>query len=152
VTCETDRAAIASVGGDLPSARATWLRPSMPREPVAAWSPQPAGKPAASVAGGALGRGTRPGSIPAAPLSVGYNVVVGQQPPATKAAAHEPEIPYPRRHVLYAENAAAFLRSIARRDRLFEDVADDRELKTRLCKSLDACADLLEQIRRRNRR
>ena len=61
-------------------------------------------------------------------------------------------MPYPRRHVLYAENAATLLRSISRRDRLFEDVAADRELKERLYKSLDDCADLLEQIRRRGRR
>jgi hypothetical protein len=84
---------------------------------------------------------------------VAYNVVVGQQPQAGSAGVpSEPEVPYPRRHVLYAENAAALLRSIARRDRLFEDLAGDRALKDRLCRSLDDCADLLEQIRRRNRR
>jgi hypothetical protein len=54
--------------------------------------------------------------------------------------------------VLYAENCAALLRSIARRERLFDDVAGDRELRQRLTKSLDDCADLLEHIRRRNRR
>jgi hypothetical protein len=43
----------------------------------------------------------------------------------------------PWRHVLYAENAAALLRSILRRERLFEDAAGDRELKARLTKSLD---------------
>jgi len=79
--------------------------------------------------------------------------VVGQKPQAGSAPAPgEPEVPYPRRHVLYAENAAALLRSIARRDRLFDDLAGDRALRDQLCKSLDDCADLLEQIRRRNRR
>jgi len=154
VSSETDRAAIASVGGDLPSAHSMWMTTSAPREPVAAWSPTPAppGKLEPPVAAAGLGRGTVPGVAAPGPRSVGYNVVVGQQPQATSAAAaSEPEVPYPRRHVLYAEHATAFLRSIARRDRLFEDVANDRELKARLCKSLADCAELLEQIRRRSR-
>jgi hypothetical protein len=77
-------------------------------------------------------------------------VVVGK--PAAPAAAAEPEVPYPQRHVKYVENAAAFLRSVARRDRLFDDVAGDRALKAQLYKALDDCAELLEQIRRRGRR
>jgi hypothetical protein len=141
VVAETDRALIGSVGGDSPSARSAWTTPAQgmasPRSPD-----RPAGAPE-------LGRGTNPAMPAAAPRGVGHNVVVGQPP---QAPAREPEIPYPRRHVLYAENAAAYLRSIARRDRLFDDIAADRELKERLTRSLDDCAELLEQIRRRNRR
>jgi hypothetical protein len=88
----------------------------------------------------------------AASRSVGYNVVVGQQAQTHSGATNEPEVPYPQRHVHYAEYAAAFLRSVARRDRLFEDVAADRELEARLYKAVDDCATLLEQIRQRKRR
>jgi hypothetical protein len=149
VMVETDRAAIASVGGDSPSAQATWMRPTAPP----AWSPAPAGMPERPRPAPGLGRGTSPAMPEAVPRGVAYSVVVGQQTQAgNAAAAGEPEVPYPRRQVLYAENAAAFLRAIARRDRLFEDIAGDRELKERLVKALDDCADLLEQIRRRGRR
>jgi len=156
VTPETDRAAIASVGGDLPSAHTAWFSPAATREAGPAWAPPPAkpSKPQPAVVPANLGRGTLPAGIPAGQRSIGYDVVVGQQPqpPSNAAPASEPEVPYPRRHVLYAEHATAFLRSIARRDRLFEDLDHDRELKARLYKSLDDCADLLEQIRRRGRR
>jgi hypothetical protein len=72
--------------------------------------------------------------------------------PASAAPAGPPELPYPERHVMYAENVAVLLRSIARRDRLFEDVAADRALRDRLSRSLDQCADLLDQILLRRRR
>jgi hypothetical protein len=75
-------------------------------------------------------------------------VVVGQ--PVVAAAAPE-EIPYPRRHVGYAESVTQLLRSIARRDRIFEDLASQRELRERLRRALDECAALLEVIRRRDR-
>jgi hypothetical protein len=149
VAVETDRAAIALVGGDSPSAHGAWMRPA-PRDPAAGGPTRSPGL--ANVPGqrAGLGRGTVPGGVP---HGVGYSVVVGQQAQTGSAGqASQPEVPYPRRHVLYAENAAALLRSISRRDRLFEDVAADRELKERLYKSLDDCADLLEQIRRRSRR
>jgi len=74
-------------------------------------------------------------------------VVVGHPPPPA-----EPELPYPQRHVRYAESVAQLLRSIARRDRLFEDIANNRELRDRLRTSLDDAATLLEQIRRRDRK
>jgi hypothetical protein len=151
VMVETDRAAIALVGGDGPSAQSLWMRPGGSRDPAPAWSPQPPGMPERPRVAPGLGRGTSP-AIAATPHGVGYNVVIGQQTQASGAAAGEPELPYPRRHVQYAENAAAFLRSIARRDRLFEDVAGDRELAQRLFKALDDCAVLLAQIRNRNRR
>jgi hypothetical protein len=152
VTAETDRSAIASVGGDGPSARGAWLHPTTPSGPAAAWSPRPPGMPERPRSAPGLGRGTNPAIPEAAARGVGYNVVVGQQPQSRSAPAGQAEVPYPWRHVLYAENAAALLRSISRRERLFEDVAGDRELQARLIKSLDDCADLLEQIRRRNRR
>jgi hypothetical protein len=149
VAVETDRAAIALVGGDAPSAHSGWMRPAAPREPAPAWSPHAPGMPERPRVAPGLGRGTSPGSAATAPRGIGHNVVVGQ----TQAGApSEPEVPYPRRHVLYAENAAAFLRSIARRDRLFEDIAGDRELAQRLFKALEDCAALLTQIRSRGRR
>jgi hypothetical protein len=53
---------------------------------------------------------------------------------------------------MYAEHVAVLLRSIARRDRLFDDVAGDRALRERLVRSLQASADLLDQVLRRGRR
>jgi len=153
VTVETDRGAIASVGGDSASAHAAWMRPAAQSDKPPAWSPRPPGMSERPRVVPDLGRGTTPGVAGTAARCVGYQVVTGQ--PARAASAgppNEPEVPYPRRHVQYAEHAAAFLRSIARRERLFDDVAADHDLRERLCKSLDDCADLLEQIRRRNRR
>jgi len=153
VTAETDRAAIASVGGDAPSAHGAWLRPTSPSGAGAGWSSRAQAMPERPRGAPGLGRGTNPAIPEAASRGVGYSVVVGQQPQAGRSApAQQAEVPYPWRHVLYAENAAALLRSISRRERLFEDVAGDRELRARLTKSLDDCADLLEHIRRRNRR
>jgi hypothetical protein len=155
VAIETDGAVIASVGGDAPTARVAWARPGPGAAPVA-WSPQPAPQPArapgAPAGKAGLGRGTNPAIPEAAARGVGYQVVTGQPAQPVSARPAEPEIPYPERHVQYAESAAALLRSIARRDRLFEHVAHDRDLQQRLIRSLDDCADLLEQIRRRNRR
>ena len=159
VVAETDRAAITSVGGDSPTSRSSWLHPTSPGAAApAAWTPHAPGLPERPRNVPGLGRGTNPAIPEVAARGVGYQVVVGQRAPApapAPAAAPPPsqvEVPYPWRHVLYAENCAALLRSIARRERLFEDVAGDRELRQRLTKSLDDCADLLEQIRRRNRR
>ena len=78
--------------------------------------------------------------------AIARQVVVGQPAPP-----HEHELPYPIRHVRYAENCAALLRSILRRDRIFEDLAGDRAERDRLRRSLDEIAILLEQIRRRDR-
>jgi hypothetical protein len=147
VTAELDPAIIGLVGGDAPSANTTWMR-AMVRGP-AAELPRARGpvKPPIGVA--ASVQGTRPEMVPP---SIAHSVVVGQPVPVRPAAAPEPEVPYPVRHVRYAEHVALLLRSIARRDRLFDDVADDRALEARLRKSLDECADLLELIRRRIRR
>ncbi|CAN5455149.1 hypothetical protein BH11MYX1_BH11MYX1_25250 [soil metagenome] len=64
-------------------------------------------------------------------------------------AAATPAQPYPDRHVRYAEDVATLLRSIHRRDRLFEDVAQNRDLRERLINSLDAAEKLLAEIKAR---
>ena len=151
VAIEVDRAAIASVGGDSPSARSAWnpTAETMPGFPA-----RPAGIPQqlpGTRAG--LGRGTNPAIPVPAARSVGYQVVTGQPAaPASASPTSPPELSYPERHVMYAENVAVLLRSIARRDRLFDDVAADRVLRDRLYRSLDQCADLLDQILLRRRR
>ncbi len=151
VTIETDRAAIASVGGDSPSARNVWnpaTGETMPGVPS-----RPPGLPELPGVLAGLGRGTNPAIPVPAARGVGFQVVTGQPAsPATAAPASPPELPYPERHVMYAENAAVLLRSIARRDRLFDDVAGDPVLRDRLYRSLRQCAGLLEQILRRGRR
>jgi len=58
-------------------------------------------------------------------------------------------LPYPDRHVRYAEDVATLLRSIHRRDQLFEDVAQNRDLRERLMNSLDAAEKLLAEIKAR---
>ena len=83
--------------------------------------------------------------MPAPPKGVARQVVVGGAPQPA-----ETELPYPERHVLYAENCAALLRSISRRDRMFEDVTGSQ--RERLRRALDDAASLLEQIRRRDRK
>lgn len=150
VAIEVDRAAIASVGGDSPSARSAW---SSTGETMSGFPARPAGVPQLPGSRAGLGRGTNPAIPVPAARSVGYQVVTGQPAaPASAAPASPPELPYPERHVMYAENVAVLLRSIARRDRLFEDVAGDRALRDRLSRSLEQCADLLDQILLRRRR
>jgi hypothetical protein len=70
-------------------------------------------------------------------------VVVAQDAPA--------QLPYPERHVRYAEDVATLLRSIHRRDRIFDDIARDRQLRDRLMNALDAAERLLSEIKKRNR-
>ena len=70
--------------------------------------------------------------------SVARQVVVGDQ-----------QLPYPLRHVVYAENVVAFLRSIHRRDSLVADIAHDPELKGRYLTALEDMEDLLRLLRRR---
>jgi hypothetical protein len=69
-------------------------------------------------------------------------VVVAQDSPA--------QLPYPERHVRYAEDVATLLRSIHRRDRIFDDIARDRQLRDRLMNALDAAERLLAEIKKRN--
>jgi hypothetical protein len=61
------------------------------------------------------------------------------------------QLPYPERHVRYAEDVATLLRSIHRRDRIFDDIAHDRLLRDRLMNALDAAERLLSEIKKRNR-
>jgi hypothetical protein len=94
-------------------------------------------------------RGTSPaGDAIFPPANAAKQVVVG----SAAAAAPEPDIPYPQRHVKYAESCAQLLRSLNRRDHIFEDLANNKPLRDALRKSLDDCVELLEQIRRRDRR
>ncbi|MCW5808578.1 MAG: hypothetical protein KIT31_39875 [Deltaproteobacteria bacterium] len=172
----TDWSAIAHVHREPPASepgdRNPWARPdpSLPSGPgapgappstapaPASWAPPPppgmSSSPRIMIG---LSRGTNPVAGMAAtppPASqqhqLAKQVVVGQGP-SSPADTPEPELPYPKRHVRYAENVAALLRSIARRDRLFEDVAADRALKERLRRALDDSVSLLETIRRRDR-
>lgn len=76
----------------------------------------------------------------AAPRDLARQVVVPDHP-AT--------LPYPQRHVRYAEDVATLLRSIHRRTSLFGDVAGDRHLRERLHNALDAAEKLLAEIRKR---
>jgi hypothetical protein len=149
VVPETDRAAIASVGGDSPSARSLW-KPDT-GETMPSWPTRPPGIPQLPGTRAGLGRGTDPAIPVPAARGVGYQVVTGQQTSPGAGPASPPQLPYPERHVVYAENAAVLLRSIARRDRLFEDVAGDRALHDRLYRALEQCTELLTQVLRRRR-
>ena len=69
----------------------------------------------------------------------------------TGAAQDAPaQLPYPERHVRYAEDVATLLRSIHRRYRIFDDIARDRQLRDRLMNALDAAERLLSEIKKRN--
>lgn len=131
---EHDQVAIAAVSAD----RSPWARP----EPFK--SPRPGGLPDAPAIVPGRARGTNP-AIDAQP-GMAKQVVIGAASPPP-----EPELPYPQRHVKYAESCAQLLRSIARRDRIYDDLANNRALRDQLRKSLDDCAELLELIRRRDR-
>jgi hypothetical protein len=67
------------------------------------------------------------------------------------AADSPAALPYPDRHVRYAEDVATLLRSIHRRDHLFDDVAHNRNLRERLMNALDAAERLLGEIKKRGR-
>lgn len=118
---------------------------------VAGYGPPPAGMSHTPAIAQVGVKGTHPGSqalpvqVPAAvhDAKLAREVVVGE---------HRPELAYPHRHVRHAEDAAALLRSVARRDRIFEDVAfhRDRALLDRLRKALDESAKLIAQIRARD--
>ncbi len=154
VEVEHDPSAIAAVGVDGKLDKGPWARPEPIAEPAASMpfrSPRPAGIPDSPAIVPGRARGTNPAAdAVVASSSVARQVVVGAAPQAVVAA--EPELPYPQRHVKYAESCAALLRSLSRRDRIFEDIAHDKALRDTLRRSLDDCVDLLEQIRRRDRR
>jgi hypothetical protein len=156
VETERDQIAIQAVSVD-GADRSPWARPDA-NAPVLGTinqvpfkSPRPAGLPDNPAIVPGRARGTNPAAD--VPVSVAKQVVVGGTPSVTAPPPNEPaEIPYPQRHVKYAESCAQLLRSLARRDRIFEDLASNKALRDSLRKSLDDCVDLLEQIRRRDRR
>jgi hypothetical protein len=148
VVVETDPQAVAAVGVDGQLQRNPWARPEGPRAaPPHVHLPPPPGMSESPRILPLGTKGTRPVDAAYERIDAARQVVVGQPAPPA-----EPELPYPQRHVRYAESVALLLRSIARRDRLFEDLADQRELRDRLRASLDDAVLLIEQIRRRDRR
>jgi len=88
-------------------------------------------------------RGTNVGNAKPAPQDLARQLVVGQDPLAGA--------PYPMRHVLYAEDVVTRLRSICRRDRLFQDIAHDPELKNRYTRALSEAAAMLDELRARTK-
>lgn len=162
VSVETEKDQIAiqavQVDGGSPD-RSPWARPDL-NAPAGAGSlgnvppfksPRPGGLPdnPAIVPGRARGTNPAADAVMPQPYQAAKQVVVGTVP---ASGAQEPELPYPQRHVKYAESCAQLLRSLNRRDRIFEDLAGNKPLRDALRKSLDDCVDLLEQIRRRDRR
>ena len=150
VEVESDPDAIAAVAADGKLAKNPWARPDGPGAPGTDIPklPVPAGLSERPRIVPGRARGTNPAAHAAGSQSeVAHKVVVG----ATAAAAPTPppELPYPQRHIHYAETVASLLRSIARRDRLFDDI--DRDTRTRLRRALDESVMLLETIRRRDR-
>lgn len=161
VTVETDPAAIAAVGIDGKVERNPWARPDS--EPGAAGRsfslPPPPGMSESPRIVPIGGRGTTPAEAAvrvddARQHGLARQVVVGQPAPVPPPSGPQqmPEIPYPMRHVGYAESVAQLLRSIARRDKIFDDLGGNRELRDRLRHALDESVALLEQIRRRDRK
>jgi hypothetical protein len=159
VTAEADPQAIAAVGVDGKLERSPWSRPGS--EPAAAGSgvalPPPRGMSESPAIVPMGVRGTTPAAEPigreeAQRMQLARQVVVGGAAPAPSAPQAQPEVPYPLRHVTYAESVVQLLRSIARRDKLFDDLDGGRELRDRLRRALDESVTLLEQIRRRDRR
>lgn len=103
-----------------------------------------------------LGRGTnvahaQPRPVSPAPAADLLKGAVAAAEVARQVVVGDPQIPYPQRHVVYAENVAAFLRSIHRREQLFEDLAHDPGLRTRYLRALEDAEDLIKLIRRRNK-
>lgn len=151
VTAASDPLSIAAVGEGGKLDQGPWARPDP--EPAAASSfalPPPRGMSESPVMVPMNVRGTTPAADPLvredARRQLAKQVVVGGAAPAAP-----PEVPYPLRHVTYAESIVQLLRSIARRDKIFDDLGGNRELRERLRGALDESATLLEQIRRRDR-
>jgi hypothetical protein len=114
-------------------------RGTMPVDQARALQLTPAAK--ALVVGG--GKAPFPATPPAQPA---------YQPKAPPPSSGEVDLPYPQRHLHYAESIVQLFRSISRRDRLFDDLsAAGVQYRQRMRAALDECATLLEQIRRRDR-
>jgi len=161
VVAESDPQAVAAVAVDGKLDRNPWSRPAS--EPISGAGialPPPRGMSESPAIVPMSVRGTTPAAEPlsreeAQRLAAARQVVVGG-PAAVPAGAGQPpqpaEVPYPLRHVTYAESIVQLLRSIARRDKIFDDLDGSRELRDRLRRALDESATLLEQIRRRDRK
>jgi hypothetical protein len=154
VTAESDPEAVAAVGVDGKLDRSPWARPGA--EPAAGSSfalPPPLGMSESPAIVPMNARGTTPAADPLvreeAARQLAKQVVIGGPAPAP---APQPEVPYPQRHVTYAESVVQLLRSIARRDKIFDDIEGNRDLRDRLRRALDESVSLLEQIRRRDRK
>jgi hypothetical protein len=155
VAAEGDPAVIAAVGVDGKLGQNPWARPAgEPASGAGIALPPPRGMSESPAIVPMNIRGTTPAADPIAREEalrhqLARQVVVGAAAPAP---APQPEVPYPLRHVTYAESIVQLLRSIARRDKIFEDLGGSRELRDRLRHALDESVTLLEQIRRRDRK
>ncbi|MEJ7601662.1 MAG: hypothetical protein WKG01_27420 [Kofleriaceae bacterium] len=146
---EHDPALISAVGVDGSVQHNPWARPEpAPVDPPGFAAPRPPYFPQQPRIVETPARGTQPVAIAPNPAAIARALVVGAAAPASPA---EPETPYPIRQVRYAENAVALLRSLARRERLYEDLAADVPERDRLRAALDELAQLLEVVRRRDR-
>jgi hypothetical protein len=153
VTAESDPQAVAAVGVDGKLEQNPWARPDANPAPGASFSlPPPRGMSESPAIVPMNVRGTTPAADPVVRDAhhLARQVVVGQGP--ISAPQPQPEVPYPLRHITYAESIVQLLRSIARRDKIFDDLGGNRELRDRLRRALDESAALLEQIRRRDRK
>lgn len=154
VTADADPESVAAVGIDGKVDRNPWARPSggFPAAGSGVAIPPPHGMSESPAIVPLGARGTTPAVDPIS-REHAKQVVLGQTPaPAAPAAAQQPEVPYPLRHVMYAESIVQLLRSISRRDKIFDDLGANRELRDRLRRALDESVTLLEQIRRRDRK
>ncbi len=169
VVVEPEPAAVAAVGGE--PAQSPWARPKVPQPTPAAGSPEtqtlidpPRGRrwseplppfvPETPRIVPQAAKGTLPIDQAAALGHVVAPRVPAKPAPANPAPAPtaEPEHPYPFRHLHYAESIVQLLRSIARRERVFEDLAaTSPAYRDRMRAALDECAMLLETVRRRDR-
>jgi hypothetical protein len=153
VIAEGDPAAIAAVGVDGKLDRNPWARPSSdPAISSGVALPPPHGMSESPAIVPMNVRGTTPAADPIAREEAYRHQLARQVVVGAPAAPPQPEVPYPLRHVTYAESIVQLLRSIARRDRIFEDLGGSRELRDRLRHALDESVTLLEQIRRRDRK
>jgi hypothetical protein len=104
-----------------------------------------------------LGRGTNVGSAQPRPVNpAATSSLVDHAREAARAAevarqvvVGDKQLPYPLRHVVYAENVVAFLRSMNRRESLYADIAHDPELRGRYLAALADIEDLTTVLRRR---
>ncbi|HWO26763.1 MAG TPA: hypothetical protein VNO30_48875 [Kofleriaceae bacterium] len=163
VVAAADPEAVAAVGIEGKVDRSPWERPSGGGFPASASGvamPAPRGMSESPAIVPLGARGTTPYVDPVG-REHAKQVVLGQNPAPAPAASGQPgppqsqpqvEVPYPTRHVMYAESIVQLLRSISRRDKIFDDLGGNRDLRDRLRHALDESALLLEQIRRRDRK